>query len=194
MRIAKYLLLLLMLLMLIIFGCQNPFRPKLMDSSTSLIQNRSPEELLRNLEKSYREKNINIFRQLLHKDYRFELLSSEYSQIGIDMDGDGIRDSWWGYDQEIELTRNMFERGSSDGSFPVADKIELRLQIPPQEVWETDPAVGRDTWIVIPCYFDLILSYTSSNSIYMANGIARYYLVQEAGNWQIIIWRDESNL
>ncbi|MDD3563440.1 MAG: hypothetical protein PHR32_07185 [Candidatus Cloacimonetes bacterium] len=191
MKIAKYLPL---LLMLIIFGCQNPFRPKLTDSSTSVILSRSPEELLRNLEKSYREKNINIFRQLLHKDYRFELLSSEYSQIGIDMNGDGIRDSWWGYDHEIEITRNMFERGSSDGNFPVADNIELRLQIPPQEVWYTDPAEGRETWIVIPCYFDLILSYTSSNTIYMANGIARFYLVQEAGNWQIIIWSDESNL
>lgn len=191
MKIVKYLPL---LTMLIIFGCHNPFRPNLMDSSTSVIHSRSPEELLLNLEKSYREKNINIFRQLLHKDYRFELLSSEYSQIGIDMDGDGILDSWWGYDQEIELTRNMFERGSSDGTFPVADKIELRLQIPPQEVWEKDPAVGRDTWIVIPCFFDLILSYTSSNSVYMANGIARFFLVEEAGSWKIIIWRDESNL
>jgi hypothetical protein len=180
--------------MLTIFGCENPFRPKLLDSSTSLVNSRSPEELLQNLEKSYREKNINVFRQLLHEDYRFELLSSEYSQIGIDMDGDGLRDSWWGYDQEIELTRNMFERGSSDGTLPVADEIELRLQIPPQEVWETDATEGRETWIVIPCYFDLILSYASSNSIYMANGTARFYLVQEAGNWQIIIWRDESNL
>jgi len=191
MRIAKYLPL---LLMLVIFACQNPFRPKLIDSSTALIQSRSPEELLHNLEKAYSEKNINIFRQLLHPDYRFELLSSEYSQIGIDMDGDGIRDSWWGFDQEIELTRNMFERGSSDGSFPVADAIELRLQIPPQELWEIDPAMGRENWIIVPCYFDLILSYNASNSRYVANGTARFYLVQEGGVWQIIIWRDESNL
>lgn len=191
MRIAKYLLLMLILFS---FGCENPFRPKLIDSSNSLVQNRTPEELLRNLEKSYREKNINIFRQLLHPDYRFELLSSEFSQIGIDMDGDGLRDSWWGYDQEVEMTRNMFELGSSDGSFPVADVIELRLQIPPQELWELDPASGRENWIVIPCYFDLILSYKASNSSYVANGTARFYLVQEGGNWQIIIWRDESNL
>jgi len=191
MRIVK---LLPMLLLLVIWSCQNPFRPPLIDSSTSVVHNRSPEELLRNLEKSYREKNINVFRTLLHEDYRFELLSSEYSQIGIDMDGDGIRDSWWDFDQEIEMTRNMFERGSSDGSFPVADVIELRLQIPPQELWEIDPAVGRENWIVIPCYFDLILTYKSSNSSYVANGVARFYLVEERGSWKIIIWRDESNL
>nr|MDK2850488.1 hypothetical protein [Candidatus Cloacimonadota bacterium] len=183
-----------LILIILAMGCQNPFRPKLIDASTSVIYNRNPEELLRNLEKSYREKNINIFRSLLHKDYRFELLSSEYSQIGIDMDGDGIRDTWWDYEQELEMTRNMFERGSSDGSMPVADVIELRLQIPPQELWEVDPALGRENWIVIPCYFDLILSYTSSNSSYVANGIARFYLVEEDGAWQIIIWRDESNL
>ncbi len=190
----KILKLLPLCLILLALGCQNPFRPKLIDISTSAIYNRSPEELLRNLEKSYREKNINIFRSLLHEDYRFELLSSEFNQIGIDMDGDGIRDTWWDYEQELEMTRNMFERGSSDGSMPVADVIELRLQIPPQELWEVDPATGRENWIVIPCYFDLILTYTSSNSSYVANGIARFYLVEESGAWKIIIWRDESNL
>ncbi len=191
MKIAKFLPL---ALMLVIFGCSNPFRPNLVDSSTQVILNRSPEELLRNLEKSYREKSINIFRSLLHEDYRFELLSSEYTQIGIDMDGDGIRDTWWDYEQEIELTRNMFERGSSDGSLPVADEIELRLQIPPQENWYIDNAVGYEDWIVIPCYFDLILFYKQANSSYVANGIARFYLAEEKGSWKIIIWRDESNL
>lgn len=181
-----------MILALLIGSCQNPFRPALRDISSAAIQNRNPEELLGNLEKAYQEKNINIFKQLLHREYRFELLQNEYSSIGIDMDGDGIRDSWWAYDEEIELTRNMFERGSSDGSYPVADKIDLRLQVPPRELWELDPAQGRENWIVIPCYFDLTLTYYSANSSYVANGVARFYLVEEAGHWFIRIWRDES--
>lgn len=179
---------------LILGSCQNPFRPTLRDVSSATILTRNPEELLRNLEKAYQEKNINIFKQLLHPNYRFELLQSEYSSIGVDMDGDGFRDSWWGYDEEIELTRNMFERGSSDGSYPVADDIDLRLNIPPQELWELDAAEGREHWIIIPCYFDLTLTYYSSNSSYVANGVARFYLVEEAGSWQIRIWRDESLL
>ncbi|MCB5259337.1 MAG: hypothetical protein PHY41_02785 [Candidatus Cloacimonetes bacterium] len=191
MRTAK---LLLLIIIIIVSACKNPFRPPLIDTSTSIVRNRSPEELLQNLEKSYREKNINVFRQLLHKDYRFELLSSEYQQIGIDMDGDGIKDSWWGYDYEVEITKNMFELGSSDGIMPVAKSIELRLQIPPQELWEQDPADGREDWIVIPCYFDLILSYGNSGSSYIANGVARFYLVEESGGWKIIIWRDESQI
>jgi len=192
MKTAKVLL--LILLAALLGSCQNPFRPNLWDVSSAEIQNRNPEELLGNLQKAYQEKNINIFKQLLHPEYRFELLLSEYSSIGVDMDGDGIRDSWWGLDEEIELTRNMFERGSSDGSYPVADKIDLRLQIPPQEVWEIDPADGREDWIVIPCYFDLTLTYYSSNSSYVANGVARFYLVEEKGRWYIRIWRDESLL
>jgi len=179
---------------LMLGACNNPFRPALIDTSSGAVLNRSPEELLHNLEKAYREKNINIFRQLLHPDYRFELLSSEYQQIGIDMDGDGRRDFWWGYDQEIEITRNMFERGSSDGNLPVADAIELRLQIPPQELWERDPADGYEDYLVIPCYFDLILTYTISNSSYVANGVACFYLIETNGDWKIIIWRDESLL
>ncbi|HQB98056.1 MAG TPA: hypothetical protein PKZ46_03910, partial [Candidatus Cloacimonadota bacterium] len=144
MKTVRYIVL---LLLVVLGACENPFRPPLRDSSSDVVQNRSPEELLKNLEKAYREKNINIFRKLLHPDYRFELLSSEYQQIGIDMDGDGRRDSWWGYDHEVEITRNMFERGSSDGILPVADAIELRLQIPPQELWERDPADGMEDYI-----------------------------------------------
>ncbi|MCB5248895.1 MAG: hypothetical protein WCY87_05865 [Candidatus Cloacimonadales bacterium] len=191
MKTAK---LLLMALILFFGACRNPFRPPLIDNSSSVVHNRSPEELLRNLEKAYREKNINIFKQLLHPNYRFELLSSEYSQIGIDMDGDGRKDDWWGYDEEVALTQNMFELGSSDGTLPVADEIELRLQIPPQDLWESDPAEGREGWIIVPCYFDLILSYGYNNSSYIANGMARFYLLEEKASWKIIIWRDESLL
>lgn len=192
MKTAKFVLILLITLLL--SSCQNPFRPELRDNSSASILNRNPEELLRNLEKAYQEKNINIFKQLLHEDYRFEMLQSEVNSIGIDMDGDGIRDSWWDRDKEIEITENMFISGSSDGNFPVADKIELRLQIPPQELWELDPAEGRENWIIIPCYFDLTLTYYSSNSSYIANGIARFYVVEEGGRWYIRIWRDESLL
>lgn len=192
MKIAK--LLPLCLLLLLVASCENPFRPRMWDRSSNEVYNRDPIELLQNLVKAYSEKNIKIFKSLLHPEYRFELLQSEYNSIGIDMDGNGIKDSWWGYDEEIELHKNMFEGGSSDGLYPSPDNIEIKLQIPPQELWEKDPADGREDWLVIPCFFNLSVVYHDTNSSYIASGVARFYLVQEGGRWYIRIWRDESLL
>lgn len=192
MQIAKLLPLLFAAMFLV--SCQNPFRPPLKDISTPDIQNRSPEEVLNNLAKSYKEKNINLFKTLLHSNFRFELMTSEVNQIGLDLDGDGFKDTWWGYEQEVEFTNNMFNFGSSDGTYPVADVIDLRLQVPPQQSWEIDPTVGREDWVVIPCYFDLTLTYNSFSTSYIASGRAWFYLRPEGNRWYIAIWRDESNL
>lgn len=192
MKIAKWLP--IILLLVLAASCQNPFRPRIWDRSSVEVFNRTPIELLQNLEKAYSEKNIKIFKSLLHPEYRFELLQSEYSSIGIDMDGDGIKDSWWGYDEEIELHKNMFDGGSSDGLYPSPDKIELKLQIPPEELWEKDPAEGREDWLIIPCFFNLSMVYYETNSSYVASGVARFFLLKEGGRWYIRIWRDESLL
>lgn len=193
-KVKHFGIMLFLLLALLMSSCVNPFRPRLFDISGDEIQNRSPIELLQNLERAYTEKNMNIYRSLLHEDFKFELIASEVSQIGIDVNGDGLRDSWWGYEQEVELTDRMFNIGSSDGLYPPPDEINLRLQIPPQEVWENDPELGHEDWIVIPCSFDLLLTYAGTNSSFNANGVARFYLRPVADRWYIAIWRDESNL
>ena len=184
----------LLFLVLLLSSCRNPFCPELYDVSKDEIQNRTPEELLQNLERAYTERNINIYKSLLHPDFRFELLASEVSLIGIDMNNDGMRDSWWGYAQEVEYTDRMFNKGSSDGTYPPPDDIKLRLQIPPSERWQNDPEVGHEDWVIIPCNFNLILTYQESNSSINANGIARFYLRPEGRDWKIAIWRDESNI
>lgn len=184
----------LLLFSLLIQSCWNPFRPRMIDNSNDLILNRTPVELLQNLERAYRERNINIYRELLAPDFRFELISSEVNQIGIDVNDDGIRDSWWGYDEEVEFTDNLFNNGSTDGLYPTPDQITLRLQIPPEENWEVDPQIGHEDWIVIACYFDLTLSYLASNSSIAASGVARFYLRPSGNRWYIAIWRDESYL
>lgn len=185
---------LLILASLLLQSCWNPFRPRMIDNSNDLIHNRTPVELLQNLERAYRERNINIYKALLAPDFRFELISSEVNQIGIDVNNDGIRDSWWGYDEEVEFTNNLFNHGSTDGVYPSPDQITLRLQIPPEENWENDPEIGHEDWIVIACYFDLTLSYYASNSSLAASGVARFYLRPQGNRWYIAIWRDESYL
>ena len=191
---SKLTLLLCATLFLTLSSCQNPFHPPLIDNSNSQIQNRNPREVLQNLERSYLERNINIFKTLLSDDFRFELISSEVGQIGIDVNEDGINDSWWGYDEEVQFTQNLFSTGSSDGNTPSPDDLQLRLQIPPDEAWENDPELGHENWIVVPCIFDLKLFYISSNSMLTASGVARFYLKPLNDRWYIAIWRDESNL
>jgi len=164
------------------------------DHSDTTIQNRTPQEVLENLELSYKERNINIYKELLSEDFRFELISSEVNQIGVDVNNDGLRDDWWGYDQEILYTKNLFTTGSSDGSMPPPDELQLHLQIPPESSWEIDPQVGHEDWVIIPCMFDLKLSYYTSNSMITASGVARFYLKPMNNRWYIVIWRDESNL
>jgi len=184
----------LILLLAGLIGCTNPFRPKIRDDINSTVANRTPKEVLQSLELSYKQRNIGIFGQLLSSDFRFELISSEVSVIGIDVNGDGIRDSWWGYEEELEMTENLFSRGSSDGVYPPPDQINLRLQIPPEIAWENDPEVGHEDWIIIPCVFDLQLLYFTTNSSISSGGVARFYLRPVNNRWYIAVWRDESNL
>ncbi|PKN73560.1 MAG: hypothetical protein CVU50_02260 [Candidatus Cloacimonetes bacterium HGW-Cloacimonetes-3] len=193
MKTLKHLLL-LVLALLLLSSCTNPFRPKLVDVSgtdTDML-NSTPEKLLRNLERAYQEMNIDLYLSLLHPEFRFELIASEIGQIGIDWNGDDIPDAWWGYEQEREFTTGMFINGSSDGLYPPPDDISLRLQIPPQDKWEKDPAIGHEDWIVITCSFDLILSYFASNSSFNASGKASFYLRPVDNRWYIAVWRDES--
>ena len=187
-------ILVLLGLTLFLGSCWNPFRPHLIDSPGNGLRVGSPIEVLQSLEMAYRERNINIYKGLLAPDFRFELITSEVGQIGIDVNRDGIRDSWWGYDQEVQFTENLFQSGSTDGNTPPPDDLYLRLQIPPESSWEKDPELGHEDWVVIPCNFDLKLTYYASNSMLTASGIARFYLKPENNRWYIAIWRDESNL
>lgn len=192
MSIRFKLILILILSALFLSSCTNPFHPRLSFNDDNILTNDSPMAVLLSLEQSYKQKNIRMFENCLAPDFRFELLSTEVSTIGIDWNNDGIKDSWWGYNQEVEYHTNLFIEGSSDGSFPPPDQIFLNFQIPTQDQWEADPQVGHEEWIIIPCLFDLQLVYTSSNSSLSSNGVARFYLKPINNRWYIAVWRDES--
>jgi len=191
---VKRIFAILLYCLLLLTACDNPFHPKLRHLNNPQNQNRTPTELLQNLELAYRQKNIDLYKELLSPDFRFELISAEVNQIGIDFNNDGIKDSFWGYEQEVEFTDNLFNRGSTDGLYPPPDQIHLRLSIPPQELWEDDPTLGHETWVVIPCTFELSLLFNTISSSLSASGTARFYLKPQNNRWYIAIWRDESNL
>lgn len=179
---------------LLLVSCNNPFHPNLRNNGSNPRMNNTPEALLFSLEQSYKQKNIELFKGCLAPDFRFELLSAEVSIIGIDWNNDGFKDDWWGYEQEVEYHTNLFIEGSTDGVYPPPDDINLRLQVPPQEKWESDPQVGHETWVVVPCVFDLQLIYSGSSSSLSSNGVARFYLKPIGTRWYVAVWRDESNI
>jgi len=186
---------LLPLILLFAVSCQNPFNPPVIASQPKSQHrtNATPRDVLLNLETAYNQQNIELYINCLSKDFRFELLASESDEIGIDMDGDGQKDSWWDFDKEVEYHRNLFKRGSSDGKIPAPDNIFLNLQIPPENSWQKDAAAGREDWVIIPAYFNLAITIYGSSNV-SANGNARFYLKPEANEWKIAVWRDESNI
>lgn len=185
----------LMFMLILIAGCQNPFNPDTVksDDEPRTRSNSTPLNVLLNLEASYNQQDLDLFKSCLSESFRFELISVEIDEIGVDIDGDGIKDSWWDYAEEVEYHRNLFSTGSSDGTVPSPDDIFLNLNIPKEEAWQQDNQSGREDWVIIPVYFNLILTLYGSANI-TADGYARFYLRPEDNEWKIIIWRDESNI
>lgn len=178
----------LLLIISLITACSNPFNPGFSDNETDIVEYiynpGYPENVLKNLVEAYNQKDLNIYKKCLSKSFRFQVLTTDVPEIGID---------WWGYEQEVDYHNNLFGKGSSDGSIPAPDNIVLNLEIPPQSSWIQDSQVGHENWIIIACPFTLQLFYSSNTDI-SAYGFARFYLKQEDGHWVIALWVDESNI
>ncbi len=184
----------LVLSILFTVGCQNPFNPdmrKQMETVQPSIAD-SPEKVLTNLQLAYNTQDIDLYKQCLSESFTFVLVASESTELGLDMDGDGIRDDWWGYDEEVLYHENLFVYGSSDGRTPPPYNISLSLQVPPDSLWNYTQTEDDGYYLIVPCYFDLRLSFETSEII--ANGYARFFLTEEDEVWKIIRWQDESNI
>lgn len=188
----------LILLTLFTFGCKNPFNPEATDKDTEIegLPNNTPMNVLKNLEQAYNQKNLELYKNVLSEDFRFELIASEADEInsGVDLDGDGCADTWWGYQREISYHTNLFRDGSSDGRYPPPDQINLTLEIPQEDLWEEDPEAGHENWWIVTCFFELTLEFYNRSSNQYATGYSTFYLKPENDRWYIAIWRDESFL
>lgn len=182
----------LLIVVLLIMGCENPFNPvsNPVDQPTTFA-NETPEDILKNLEDAYGQKNLDLYKYCLAEDFRFQLISSEVNEIGIDIDNDGYSDDEWGFQQEIKYHENLFETGSSDGQYPPPDQIDLRFG--GEAYIDDDTEDGHDGWKIVSSYFTLNLSFNDSTNL-SALGYARFYLKPVDGEWKIAIWRDESNI
>jgi len=183
----------LVLIVLMLMGCENPFNPSTDGGNkpTVIEANTTVGKLLQNLEDSYNRKDLDLYKYCLADDFRFQLISSEVEEIGIDLNNDGSADSEWGFQQEIEYHKNLFETGSSNGQYPPPDQINLRFGGEP--VIEDDTEVGHEGWKIVSSYFNLNLTFMNNTNI-SALGYARFYVKPVNEEWKIAIWRDESNI
>jgi hypothetical protein len=188
---------LIILLTLLLSGCsENPFNPETMDVdiATTNYDFSTKSSVIENLVRSYEQLNVELFKQCLADSFRFELIAQDADEIGIDMDGDGIKDSWWGYQQEVRYHENLFENGSSDNTFPPPDQITLEIPVDQIE-WKTDSEYEEEGYVYKDVRFSLLLQY-SGGQTFNSNGYVRFYLKNEGTDeepwWSIIIWRDSS--
>lgn len=177
---------------LFLISCENPFNPSANNNKPSVVYepNTTPEQLLQNLSDAYQQKDIKLYEYCLAEGFKFQLIATEVNEIGVDLDNDGIPDSEWFLQQEIEYHRNLFQNGSSDGQYPPPDQINLRftgLQI------EKDTQEGHEAWLILSTYFHLDLIFNQGTNL-NALGYARFYIRPVADEWKIAIWRDESNV
>lgn len=181
---------------LLLFCCNNVFNPEAVSGkpTSPYLTFDSPGNVLKNLEFAYRYKDLELYKKCLwdSNKFRFELIASEGSDIGVDMDGDGIKDNWWGRTQEIEYHRKMF--GLANSAYPPPDNIVLTLSIPPEENWKPDNQEGHEGWIIISVYFyDLELQFIDQFNNIRSRGRADFHMIEENGKWSIALWRDLSN-
>ncbi len=183
----------ILIFLLLILGCKNPFHPEIRINDPEPVSSGEPEDLLKKLETSYNNMDINMYESCLTSDFQFYLIASEYSEIGIDIDGDDLKDNYWFKEQEVEYHRNLFGSGSSDGKYPAPSNISLVLVIPPQNIWYINDQDTLESEIVIPCDFKLSLYFDFSGSI-TSEGKARFIVREVNNEWKICKWLDESNI
>ncbi len=188
---TRYKIFILLALMLLL-GCENPFNPTSHNNNPTDFQpNTTIPQLLRNLEDAYSQKNLDLYEYCLAEDFIFQLISSEVEEIGIDLNNDGVNDEYWGFQQEIEYHRNLFESGSTDGQYPPPDQISLSF--PGEPIIDDDFEEGHEGWKIVSTYFTLNLTFLNSTNI-SALGYARFYLKPVNEEWKIAVWRDESSI
>ena len=84
------------------------------------------DKMVENFTEIYGGMDIDAYRDILHRDYRFILGSA---------DGD---DEYYNFDTEVALTENMFsgEQGPTEDAHPIS---EIQMVTFPQGIWEEVP-------------------------------------------------------
>jgi hypothetical protein len=144
---------------------------------------------------AYKQKNIELYKTLLAEDFRFGADLLEVSQIGTDMNGDGINDDWWATTRSRIIPPNLFHNMA-----PATGSILLRMRsissflFPELNIGRSILSKGTKDWVVIPCSFTLTLTYNSL----VLHSLPPALPDSISNRWRtggiLQFWRDESNL
>ncbi|MGQ9819128.1 MAG: hypothetical protein ACUVQ1_04300 [Candidatus Kapaibacteriales bacterium] len=152
-----------------LFGCINPFSPKLIeiDNSAPILSDQSTiEGVFQNFRYAYVFEDTLVYSRLL--DDNFSFVYRNYD-LGVDVS--------WGKEQDLKATYGLFQSASN---------IEL--------IWsESYLMIGDTNETNIQRGFSLTIVF-SPNDIVRLQGKANFKLLYDKNKsiWRIVYWRDET--
>lgn len=153
---------------LILFGCVNPFAPKLdedISGSDGLLTDRKTVGgLFQNFKYAYTFQDTTIYGELLTKDFIFTYRDYD---LGADIS--------WGRDEEMRVTYGLFQN---------AQRLDL--------IWNEILTISGDSTNIIRS-FDLTITFNPTDIIDVNGRINLTLRKDEENKWQITNWLDESN-
>ncbi len=157
-----------MLATAIIFGCTNPFAPKLDENNSSgnnLLSDRSNiDGIFNNLQYAYTFRDTTIYGELL--DGRFTFIYRDYDR-GVDVT--------WGRDEEMRVTNGLFQN---------SQRLDL--------IWNNIISLSSDSTNIIRS-FNLTITFNPTDIIFIEGRVNLSLIKNKDNKWQIIKWIDESN-
>jgi hypothetical protein len=168
---TRRLLIIVALPVCVLIGCTNPFAPaldeELSPSSTLLGDTRTVEGVFQNLQYAYNYQDTLIYGQLLHPDFQFRYFNTDR---GTDVS--------FNRDEEMRVTWNLFRN---------SDQIDLQ--------WNSIYANSGDSILVSVTRGYTLRITLQANETFIVEGLATLRLTRPTPNdqWQIRLWRDDSN-
>jgi hypothetical protein len=135
-----------------------------------------PENVIENLQRAYRNRDIDAFEVLLAPEFVFRFQTGDAPRSG---------QVSWGYEEEVASTRNLFESKR-------VKEIEIRLEVR-EAVPATEPGLEH-TMLVRVAYTSLRVTEQDGTVLQVQGDRQDFFLRRGDGDhsdrWQIVEWRD----
>jgi len=157
-----------LLFIIFVFGCVNPFAPKLDENSgndNSLISDRTNVDgIFKNLQYAYTFKDSTIYGELLKGDFLFTY--RDYDR-GVDVS--------WGREEEMNVTMGLFQN---------SQRLDL--------IWNNIISTSADSTNIVRS-FNLTITFNPTDIVFVEGRVNLVLGKDINSKWQILKWIDESN-
>ena len=151
------------------------------------LKNKS--DVLFNLQKSYNERNITRYDQILDNGFTFFLSDADVNN------GFPVQ---WDRSEELIANTNLFSRDAdSQGRWPLCTSIQMDVQFEGNLQWlEVIPdAAPNETWSTATLFYDFQIEVLPDTKFIPVPGAKAQFTVRNAGTdtdpkWQLVEWRD----